>query len=257
MAHDSDLPCDADGACMRCKTTPSEEEKLLCVTCATPWHVTCLSSPPQTLSSTLQWQCPDCSAPASASADGAAAPSVAGGLIAAIRAIESDASLSDAEKAKRRQELMSGGSADPDAATTPDKKGKKAAADNDVLGLLDESLNCSFCRELPERPVTVKQLLSFSSKSPIRIGFDRNVGGLTLHRCVSFFHGFFPIFFYFFVFCGAHVRFRSLDFVCVCHRVKGGEDEVLYVYHHLFFSSASPLFPLPYMWQLLYGQEAF
>ena len=159
MEHNSDLPCDADGACMACKATPSEEEKLVCVTCATPWHVACLSSPPQSLSSTLQWHCPDCSA---IYAPSSAAPSVAGGLIAAIREIEADASLSDAEKAKKRQELMSGGSsaADADPASSSEKrKGKKKADDDDVLGVLDENLNCSFCRELPERPVTVSSSL--------------------------------------------------------------------------------------------------
>ncbi|CAA7032942.1 unnamed protein product [Microthlaspi erraticum] len=27
-------------------------------TCTTPWHASCLSSPPATLASTLQWECP-------------------------------------------------------------------------------------------------------------------------------------------------------------------------------------------------------
>lgn len=62
MARDSiQLPCDGDGACMRCKVTPPAEETLACSTCATPWHVACLASPPETLASTLQWNCPDCS----------------------------------------------------------------------------------------------------------------------------------------------------------------------------------------------------
>ncbi|CAA7045877.1 unnamed protein product [Microthlaspi erraticum] len=38
--------------------TPPTEESLMC---AMPWHASCLSSPPETLASTLQWECPDCS----------------------------------------------------------------------------------------------------------------------------------------------------------------------------------------------------
>lgn len=134
-----------------------EEEKLLCSTCVTPWHVACLSSPPETLSATIQWQCPDCSPSADESYPASAAPSAAGELISAIRAIEADGSLSDAEKARKRQELMSGGVArnaetegDESGATTSEAKKEQ----NDVLDLLDESLNCSFCMQLPERPVT-------------------------------------------------------------------------------------------------------
>ncbi|PPR86207.1 hypothetical protein GOBAR_AA34486 [Gossypium barbadense] len=107
MAHDSvQLPCDGDGACMRCKVTPLAEETLTCSTCATPWHVACLASPPETLASTLQWQCPDCSGDPLPSAAGAL-DGTSSELFAAIRAIESD-----------------------------------------------ESLNCSFCMLLPDRPVT-------------------------------------------------------------------------------------------------------
>nr|7DUF_A Chain A, E3 ubiquitin-protein ligase ORTHRUS 2 [Arabidopsis thaliana]7DUF_B Chain B, E3 ubiquitin-protein ligase ORTHRUS 2 [Arabidopsis thaliana] len=61
MARDIQLPCDGDGVCMRCKSNPPPEESLTCGTCVTPWHVSCLSSPPKTLASTLQWHCPDCS----------------------------------------------------------------------------------------------------------------------------------------------------------------------------------------------------
>nr|ADR79438.1 VARIANT IN METHYLATION-like protein [Liriodendron tulipifera] len=153
MAHDSDLPCDGDGICMLCKKSPSDEEKLLCNTCATPWHVPCLSSPPQSLSSTLQWNCPDCS-PAP-SVDSKPAPSVAGSLsndlISAVRAIEADESLNDEEKARRRQELMSGGAR---SSGDGDEKKREKGGNGGVLDLLDGSLNCSFCMQLPERPVT-------------------------------------------------------------------------------------------------------
>lgn len=153
MAHDSDLPCDGDGICMICKKKPDDGETLTCKTCVAPWHVTCLSSPPQTLAAAAQWECPDCSFVAGGDTNAAATvvPVAVGGgseIVAAIRAIEQDESLSELEKAKRRQELMSGGG-----------KGKeemeKVEKVNEALGAFDESLNCSFCMQLPERPVTV------------------------------------------------------------------------------------------------------
>ncbi|KAL6011787.1 hypothetical protein ACLOJK_002252 [Asimina triloba] len=150
MAHVSDLPCDGDGVCLACKRSPSEEEELVCSTCGTPWHVPCLSKPPSSLSALPHWQCPDCSPPESgdrplAPAGALGAPSE---LIAAVRAIEADGSLTDKEKARRRQELMSGGAARNAAGK------KQKSRKNDLLGLLDGSLICCFCRELPERPVT-------------------------------------------------------------------------------------------------------
>ncbi|CAK9144410.1 unnamed protein product [Ilex paraguariensis] len=153
MAHDSDLPCDGDGICMVCKKKPSVDETLVCKTCTTPWHVDCLSVGPKTIAETLQWECPDCSFVA----DENTAPSIvtggseaSGDLIAAIRAIESDQTLTEPEKAKRRQDLLSGGAKSNDTEEANHKKEKN----NDVLDLLDESLNCSFCMQLPERPVT-------------------------------------------------------------------------------------------------------
>ena len=56
-----DLPCEGEGICMACKNRPTAEESLTCKTCATPWHVTCLSVRPSSLADTLQWNCPDCS----------------------------------------------------------------------------------------------------------------------------------------------------------------------------------------------------
>ncbi|KAL0700930.1 hypothetical protein Bca4012_057052 [Brassica carinata] len=149
------LPCDNDGVCLRCKVKPPQEETLTCGTCGTPWHAPCLSSPPETLASTLQWHCPDCSG----EIDPLLPVSVAAGhesgggsdLVAAIRAIEADESLTEADKAKKRQELLSGKS----AAVGDDEEGKKSAGlDVDVLAALGENLNCSFCIQLPERPVT-------------------------------------------------------------------------------------------------------
>ncbi|GMQ11205.1 hypothetical protein CsSME_00053932 [Camellia sinensis var. sinensis] len=49
MAYSSNLPCDGDGICMICKKKSAEDETITCKTCVTPWHVTYLSTPPQTL----------------------------------------------------------------------------------------------------------------------------------------------------------------------------------------------------------------
>lgn len=142
------LPCDSDGVCMVCKLKPPTTETLHCKTCVTPWHVPCLPLVPTTL---LDWECPDC-VPAEqndnhvAVADvDAAAPPLAGDLVSAIRAIQSDTSLTEQEKAKKRQELV-GGSVKP---STENNRS------NGMLDILNGSLNCSFCMQLPERPVTV------------------------------------------------------------------------------------------------------
>ncbi|KAL1070168.1 hypothetical protein V6Z11_D11G004200 [Gossypium hirsutum] len=150
MAHHVfQLPCDGDGACMRCKVTPPTEETLTCSTCATPWHVACLASPPETLASTLQWHCPDCSGDplpsASVAIDGSSSE-----LFAAIKAIEADESLTEKEKARKRQELLSG-RVEEDGDKEKEKGKEKESS---VLDVLDGSINCSFCMQLPDRPVT-------------------------------------------------------------------------------------------------------
>ncbi|KAL4570065.1 hypothetical protein LXL04_025715 [Taraxacum kok-saghyz] len=157
MAQDSDLPCDGDGRCMVCKINPPEEENITCKTCVTPWHLDCLSARPQTLADAAQWECPDCSnlitSPPPSTAASGSEPSAA--LVAAIRAIESDVSLSDQEKANRRQQLLSGvGSNDGDKLADDKKEAEDAAGGTDILKILSSSFNCSFCMQLPERPVT-------------------------------------------------------------------------------------------------------
>ncbi|GKV23640.1 hypothetical protein SLEP1_g33345 [Rubroshorea leprosula] len=146
------LPCDGEGACMRCKATPPAEETLTCATCVTPWHVACLAVPPPTLESTLQWSCPDCSGESVPSAGAAAGGS--SDLVAAIKAIEVDDSLTEKEKARKRQELLSGKSGDADGAGDKKKGKEKAEEENSILDVLGGTLNCSFCMQLPERPVT-------------------------------------------------------------------------------------------------------
>ncbi|KAI8008360.1 E3 ubiquitin-protein ligase ORTHRUS 2 [Camellia lanceoleosa] len=147
MAHSSNLPCNGDGICMICKKKSAEDETIIYKTYVTPWHVTCLFTPPQTLADTVQrsstgerilcdyifsassrisescfaeiakgadtvqWKCLDCSVIADPNLidKPVAGFESSGDLIAAIRAIESDQSLTVQEKAKQKQQLISGG----------------------------------------------------------------------------------------------------------------------------------------------------
>lgn len=135
---------------MVCKTKPSETETLTCKTCTSEWHVTCLSSPPESVLNTLQWECPDCSGN-NDSMNPAQTNTTSNDLIASIRAIEADSTLTEQEKAKKRQQLMSNGGKESEA----DDDEKKKSEGNDVMDILDGSFSCSFCMQLPERPVTV------------------------------------------------------------------------------------------------------
>ncbi|KAJ4890635.1 E3 ubiquitin-protein ligase ORTHRUS 2 [Raphanus sativus] len=159
------MASNGEGLCMRCKTLPPTEESLVCRTCGTPWHVPCLSSPPESLASTLQWECPDCSGefdpipqPAGERSD----------LVAAVRAIESDVSLTDEEKARKRQRLVSGKAVVEDDDDEDDDEKKKKSSfcglDADILAALGENLKCSFCIQLLERPVTAPCGHSFCLK---------------------------------------------------------------------------------------------
>ncbi|EHA8586919.1 hypothetical protein COCNU_scaffold001173G000010 [Cocos nucifera] len=155
MAPACDLPCDGDGVCMVCKAAPPETEVVVCRTCATPWHAPCLARPPETLATVADWQCPDCSPSAVASTPAhlpAARSGASGDLIVSIRAIEADTSLTEKEKARRRQALVGGGT----ALAVDEEKGKKRKVEreDDVLDLFDEKFKCAFCMQLPERPVT-------------------------------------------------------------------------------------------------------
>lgn len=147
------LPLDADGICMVCHEKPPEEVTLTCGTCATPWHVTCLLMVPENMASAANFECPDCSGAGIIS--GAPAVAAAGGkgeLVARIREIEADDSLSEKDKARKRQELLSGKEDESES------KGKEKVSEDslsDVLAVLGESCKCSFCMQLPERPVTV------------------------------------------------------------------------------------------------------
>ncbi|KAK7371808.1 hypothetical protein VNO80_05173 [Phaseolus coccineus] len=133
------LPCDSDGLCMRCKEKPPSSQTLSCGTCATPWHISCLTSPPVSVSD-LHWDCPDCS---DLSTHLPVAPS--DDIVSSIRAIQADTSLSDHQKAKRCQELLAGSS----GSSSDLSKDKTNATD-----IFDDSFSCSICMQLPDRPVT-------------------------------------------------------------------------------------------------------
>ncbi|KAI9113791.1 hypothetical protein K1719_015042 [Acacia pycnantha] len=107
------------------------------------------------MAETVQWECPDCCTPPSDFPPvtfGKAVLDGAGDLMAAIRAIEADASLSDLDKAKKRQMLMSGTAAPEADEGCVENKVEGGA--KDVLDILSGALNCSFCMKLPERPIT-------------------------------------------------------------------------------------------------------
>lgn len=138
---------------MACKETPLFERTVTCVTCATPWHVDCLVEVPDTMEKIVSYVCPDCSG-GGLVGDLPQAPvsSSSGELIAKIRAIEADAKLTEREKARKRQELF-GGKGLVNEGEEERRKGKEKM--NEALTLLSQSIKCSFCMQLPERPVTV------------------------------------------------------------------------------------------------------
>ncbi|WJX54214.1 RING-type E3 ubiquitin transferase [Trifolium repens] len=109
------LPCDSEGVCMVCKNKPLETETLVCRTCATPWHVPCLPLLPTTI---LDWECSDCSQP-----------------------VDNINHVAD-----KRQELVGGSSK-----STAENTNRRS---NGLPDLFDGSVNCSFCMQLPERPIT-------------------------------------------------------------------------------------------------------
>ncbi|XP_026425503.1 uncharacterized protein LOC113321800 isoform X2 [Papaver somniferum] len=154
------LPCDGDGICMACKSTPPEVETLVCKTCITPWHVNCLSKPPESLSSTLEWDCPDCSNVLIHNPNSGAGPSSSSPnpslnqLVGLICAIENDSTLTDHQKAKKRQELISGIKVSDPCENEDEKKKKMKKKESDVKDILHDKLMCLICMQLPHKPVT-------------------------------------------------------------------------------------------------------
>ncbi|KAL1203730.1 E3 ubiquitin-protein ligase ORTHRUS 2 [Cardamine amara subsp. amara] len=151
MAREIQLPCDGEDVCMLCKSKSPTDETITCTTCNTPWHMPCLTAESLASSSSgiHEWWCPDCSGdvdPVPVSGSGS-------DLIAAVRAIEADTSLTEEMKAKKRQKLMSGKANDEDE---KNRKGKNIVVDNDeeMLDSVRKTFNCPICLDLPERPIT-------------------------------------------------------------------------------------------------------
>ncbi|GBG84211.1 hypothetical protein CBR_g38183 [Chara braunii] len=110
-----ELPVGSDGVCMICKSSPPDDQVLLCNTCASPWHMGCLKPPVQEVP-TGDWYCPDCmmmpnqgdiaGPPRVVPVGAMMAPAGSDRLLQKILAIQNDRKLTEAEKAKRRQQLM-------------------------------------------------------------------------------------------------------------------------------------------------------
>jgi E3 ubiquitin-protein ligase UHRF1 len=158
----AELPCDADGMCMVCKIVPPDTDVVMCGSCASPWHMRCMNPPMESVP-VGEWECPDClpafASPVPSAAGRAAAPPVEDSLMSMIRAIQADTSLTEDEKAKKRQELMSKGLHDNAGAKGTIANGDSKSADGKkrsaTLEMMDQSLDCIFCMQLAERPVTV------------------------------------------------------------------------------------------------------
>lgn len=109
------------------------------------------------VSAALEFECPDCSGDG-LNGDAAPTDSEKKDLFVRIREIEADDSLSEKEKAKKRQQLLSGKMENDGDDDENDRKGNGENNEDksaDVLGVLRESFKCCYCMELPERPITV------------------------------------------------------------------------------------------------------
>ncbi|MCL7050076.1 hypothetical protein MKW94_015306 [Papaver nudicaule] len=154
------LPCDGEGVCMLCKErVTSVTEIIPCQTCHTPWHVKCLLIPIESLLATIKWVCPDCIGSNGDSNDTSLAvgeSSSGNELVTSMRAIEADQTLTEQQKAMKRQQLMTGKitSLGDDDDKDDKKKKKKTTDENEVMDIFDQKFFCTICMELPERPIT-------------------------------------------------------------------------------------------------------
>ncbi|OMO52339.1 Zinc finger, RING-type [Corchorus olitorius] len=157
-----------EGLCIHCKTKPEEEESVDCVLCNATWHDTCLFNLREMYEFTeSDWGCPDCNdknnpnqqgavAAATATAEGinmlgtappnnsSTSSSSGDTMVAKILAIQADPSLTEEEKARKRQELLGG-----------NEKGKgkeETVALTAASG--DENFNCCICFNVLDRPVS-------------------------------------------------------------------------------------------------------
>ncbi|PHT88565.1 hypothetical protein T459_10671 [Capsicum annuum] len=149
MASINSLPIDGEGVCMLCKKTPSQEKIVTCITCVTPWPMDCLENPPVRLPSVVNFECPDCVGTGLEGVTVLPPTSAGGDLVAKIREIEVDTSMTEEEKARRRQEIVSG------KQIRINENEEDEGKEKDVLSVLGESIKCPFCYMLPDRPVTV------------------------------------------------------------------------------------------------------
>uniref|UniRef100_A0A0D6R549 RING-type E3 ubiquitin transferase n=1 Tax=Araucaria cunninghamii TaxID=56994 RepID=A0A0D6R549_ARACU len=159
------MPCDIEGVCMMCKKVPPDSDVLLCNGCVSPWHMQCLR-PPLMEVPTGDWVCPDCLLPSEDVTAVRSASASAGDendLLSRIRAIQADETLTDEQKAQKRQELISGRASTSNENQGNDEEEDRGArpggvaassAKNEVLELFDDGLKCIFCMQLLERPVT-------------------------------------------------------------------------------------------------------
>ncbi|XP_059289297.1 putative E3 ubiquitin-protein ligase ORTHRUS 4 isoform X6 [Lycium ferocissimum] len=137
------------GVCMLCKETPSREKTVTCITCVMPWHMNCLENPPVTLTSVVNFKCPYCAGV------GLGGASLGGELVAKIREIEADISMTEEEKSRKRQDIVSGKQLQINENENENEEAEDE--ERDVLALLGESIKCPFCYMLPDRPVTANQ----------------------------------------------------------------------------------------------------
>ncbi|KAG6547454.1 hypothetical protein Mapa_010902 [Marchantia paleacea] len=154
------MPCETlDGPCMVCKIVPPNHQVLICDGCGSGWHMQCLI-PPLDSAPDGEWKCVDCEPGTVPLAAGPAVPE--NGMVAQVRAIQADSSLTEEEKARRimnlhcptalqipRDTAISGHGNDGRERRSEVRTKKNAAMDQ-----LNENLKCMICLNLVDRPVT-------------------------------------------------------------------------------------------------------
>ncbi|XP_022737361.1 E3 ubiquitin-protein ligase ORTHRUS 2-like [Durio zibethinus] len=173
---------DDDDLCMSCKTKINPRENFMpCIFCEAPWHMDCLILTRQSLAYPDDyWFCPECdkrikdddegivifSSMTMSKKEGASSSSHSPGentMIAKILAIQADKSLTEEEKARKRQELVSGKAVETEEADGEKNKSKgkwkgkektRVEPEYQASEASDESFNCSICLNMLDRPVS-------------------------------------------------------------------------------------------------------
>eukprot|EP00898_Chlorokybus_atmophyticus_P000413 jgi/Chlat1/1372/Chrsp119S01790 len=177
------LPLTKDGTCSPCGTKPADADVARCSSCGSPWHVECLLKVPEiAVIAACKWVCPDCDFEDGAviALQPSSVETAQTQLMAEIRAIQADTTLTEAEKAQKRQQLMckSAGAtrmgryvislnyADggkllrvADSTQMRSTDGRRATTSTiepaaTSKRVFDEELTCPMCLDLCERPVT-------------------------------------------------------------------------------------------------------